>query len=297
MSDTVASVDTSGLTRALNSLHDVLAAAGKDSDMSQLIQEESKMLVREIVRWTPPKSKAQGEHAIKIDLFGGKRHRSSANTLGIFFKPTDAELKGSRVVKIRGVPANQLFVTKSGEVWGVDQSNYVADASRDLMYAHHQKSRRPSDGRTTTAGSYSNTVGRWRFINALVTKKENLNAYFDWIKQRVGMSKATWARIGVQLGDGANYPDWITRHVPGVARMSFFKPELNGVTPSITFGSSARINKSQERNIRFSAYLRTKRIVNKVNALIRVYAKEIGESGVTRLKGRVQMMRDQNTTY
>lgn len=291
MSDTVASVDTSGMTRALNSLHDVLAAAGKDSDMSELIQDESKMLVREIVRWTPPKSKAQGEHAIKIDLFGGKRYRSSSTTLGIFFKPSDSELEGTRVVKIRGVPANQLFVTKAGEVWGVDQSNYVPNASMEQMYAHHQQSRRPSDGRTTTAGSYSNTVGRWRFINAMVTKKANLDAYFNWIKQRVGMSKATWARIGVQLGDSANYPDWILRHVPGVAKMSFFKPDLNEVTPSITFGSSARVNKQQERAIRFSVSLRTKRIVNKINALIRVYAKEIGEAGVTRLKGRVRMMR------
>ena len=279
------------------SMYDVLVGAGQKADLAEIVSDETRLLVREIVKNTPPKNQRQGENAIKVDLFGGRKLSNGGRSVGIFFPANDAMIKESRVVKIRGIPANQMFVTKAGEVWGIDRANFYPDAPLRTLYEVHQKARRPSDGRTSAAGGWSRNVGRWRFMNAIVTNKAKLTLYFNWIKRRVGLSKATWARVGVALGD-TTYPSWITRHLDTVKKMSRFEPSLEGGAPSIRFGSSARINQQQMRGIRFSIYLRTKRLISRVRFLTRFYKEDIGRDGVARFHARATALAgDNSATY
>jgi hypothetical protein len=111
--------------------------------------------------------------------------------------------------KCQGKPAVRIFATKTGEVYGVDLERFKADATMEDLKAAHE-AQRGKRGRVTTAGTRDRVVGRWRWLDVLVTKADILNQYIKKAQAGVGQAKGGWAAGFIGLG--GKCATWIKRH-------------------------------------------------------------------------------------
>ena len=228
MSATV-KVDDVKMRDALNSLVDL------GLDTGRVLKVEARRLLKEVIKRTPPDDRAQGENAIKEDIFGGRRvnlgRGNVIKTIGIFWIIGDASKP-----QFRNDGVAQFF-TNQGEVIGTEQRFYRPNASVEEMQRVHEAARSSATGRVSIAGSMTHSVGRWRFVDRMSVKKSTANRYFRFIKQHVGKMKGGWAVAAKSLG--VNVSAWIDRHAGsqnGYVNQSLGKTD----SPFITIGNTSR---------------------------------------------------------
>jgi len=112
-----------------------------------------------------------------------------------------------------------VFATKAGEVYGVDLSEWAPDASISQLGAHHQENR-TKRGRVTAAGQKTRNIGRWRWLNVLVTKEESVAAFVKANQFMVGQAKGGWAAAFMALGGKMSPKGWIGRHAKSAGACS-----------------------------------------------------------------------------
>lgn len=194
--------------RYRNALNDFVYKLNADSVL--LLKEEMRLLLRDVIRFTPPNNKKQGEGAIGGDLFGGKRIRRSSggreSSIGIF----------QRIGKSSLVPPR-----KNGETVGVRlgwegsktirimRKFWKPNASLSEMEAFHKRFQNPRTGRTGVVSR--STVGRWKVQDQMWVSDSAASAYFKSLASRVGFTKAGWLKAAIRVG--LNVPGWISRHV------------------------------------------------------------------------------------
>jgi hypothetical protein len=111
--------------------------------------------------------------------------------------------------KCQGKPAVRIFATQGGDVFGVDLERFKAEATFDDMRQTHW-SQRGKRGRVTTAGQRDRVVGRWVWMDVLVTKEELVKKYIAMAQKGVGQAKGGWVDGFILLG--GKCPTWISRH-------------------------------------------------------------------------------------
>lgn len=131
--------------------------------------------------------------------------------------------------------AIRLFATKSGEVYGIDFQRFKPWATLKEIATTHQE-HRGKRGRVTTAGSKDRVVGRWRWLNVLVTKAEAVNAYVKAKQVMVGQAKGGWGAAFLALGGQLSAKGWVGRHAHGngVPKAGDCEQSLGGTNISIT---------------------------------------------------------------
>lgn len=113
--------------------------------------------------------------------------------------------------KCQGRDAVRIFATKKGEVYGVDFERFKANATKGELRQVHQ-AHRGARGRVSMAGSRDRVIGRWKWLDVLVTKESIVNRFIKEKKKMVGQGKGGWAQAFIQLGGRMSRSGWIGRH-------------------------------------------------------------------------------------
>jgi len=177
-----------------------------NADGRQLLKEEMRLLLRDIIRFTPPKSHAQGRNAIKGDLFGGKKRlKKVQGTVGIFQRIGTSALVPPR---------------KDGETVGVrlgwEQSKTIRifkkfwrpNASVQEMEKFYKQFQNPRTGRPGWVTR--SVIGRWKVQDQMWVSDAAANRFFRYLAQRVGYAKAGWIKAAKAVG--LDLPGWVMRH-------------------------------------------------------------------------------------
>lgn len=89
-----------------------------------------------------------------------------------------------------GTVIGHAFKTKAGAVFGTDSFNWSED--QDEIAKRHARYRSKTTGRITRAGAFTRNIGRWKFLNRLVTTASARTQYINKIIQHVGKTKSGW---------------------------------------------------------------------------------------------------------
>ncbi len=122
-----------------------------------------------------------------------------------------------------------IFATKSGQVYGVDFERFNPNATIADMRKTHE-AHRIKRGHVTTAGTGDRVVGRWRWVDALVTKEERVKAFIKHKQNYVGQAKGGWGTSFAELGGSLSPKGWIGKHAfgTGVPRAGECVKNLSG---------------------------------------------------------------------
>jgi|TARA_Y100000310_G_scaffold176214_1_gene176354 hypothetical protein len=144
-------------------------------------KEQMRLAANQLVRDTPPRSMKQGRNRIKQEV-GHLFVRLGPKN---FILAEQWEAMGNQ-------PAGKYFKTARGKVFGVEQPHWNLSGNQSRMKAHHKRNR-GKGGRSSMAGSWDRTIGRWRFINRQVV---STRAYENYLKRvvypKIGTLKKGW---------------------------------------------------------------------------------------------------------
>ena len=135
---------------------------------------------------------------------------------------------GGVLQKIRGKDAVRVFATKDGTVYGVDVEMFRPKASPADLEKVHQMAR-TKRGRTSQAGMISGKkVGRWKWLNKMVTREKTVRKYIRKKLKQVGQAKGGWAAAFMRFGGKMSMSGWIGEHASrfGRVRSSFTNDKI-----------------------------------------------------------------------
>ena len=222
-------------------------------DIGTAFVTQSRLLAQELIELTPPfggqklkamlavdgrkltpkveqeienlSAKAVGERRVELDirrvLFGMRgarmpaRFRKRAQVILGQQKPKAGQqaIEFGVLQRCQGREAVRIYATAAGEVYGVDTARFMPSASMAELGAAHER-HRISRGRVTMAGSSQElTVGRWRWLDVIVTSERRLKEYIKLKKHAVGQAKGGWARALKDLGGRVSERGWYGRHM------------------------------------------------------------------------------------
>ena len=187
------------------------------------VSVSARLLCVELARRTQPfgddnKAREGGEKAITRDLVGGRSSSAvhSQRRVGIFGAIGDAmDVAGGYAWYKKGDNV-RLFVGKDGFAYGTEKMMFRPDASQSDMRTFHKKNF--VNGKTSSAGSRTKNIGRWKFLDKMFVSKEMLTEYIQSTIKKVGIAKAGWANCALQLKKvnkgklTADIPPWVIRH-------------------------------------------------------------------------------------
>lgn len=190
MSDLVTiDLDTSKLNSRIEELHDALA--GQGGDVSTIFEDESRRFLQQVIRLTPPKTKAQGEAAIARDLIR-------------IFTPVNEDMLNI-IGSEHGLSAIDVWInTAGGERKELDWRKI--DPTGDGMAEFHNRNR---DSRGRAYNLKRQRGDKW--YAPYVVSFEDFAKYRDKMFARVGRRKSGWAKSLAALGGKS--ASWITRHL------------------------------------------------------------------------------------
>lgn len=111
--------------------------------------------------------------------------------------------------RCQGRDAYRVFIDKGGTVYGVDALMLQPNASISDMKAVHERNR-ISRGRVTSAGqSAEKVIGRWKWLDQLVTTEANANKFIARKQKSVGHAKGGWAKAFMDLGGRMSKRGWV----------------------------------------------------------------------------------------
>ncbi len=186
-------------TRALNQSLTRLALAARVS-LGDVMKQETAYLVREILRFTPPKSRKQGEGAIYGDLFGGKK-TGRYSSIGLFHKIGAASEALPKYTRQPSGATETIGVNlgwEGSKKIRIMRKFWKPGASLGEMQAFHKRYQNPKTGRTGQISQ--STVGRWKVQDQMWVGDSQAKAYFNELKKRVGWAAAGWQTLAQQCG-------------------------------------------------------------------------------------------------
>jgi hypothetical protein len=131
--------------------------------------------------------------------------------------------------KCQNKQAVRVYATKEGKVYGVDYERYKPHATIAEMRKTHQE-HRISRGHVTTAGQRDLIVGRWRWLNVLVTQEKHVKEFIRYKQNFVGQAKGGWAVSFIALGGSLSPKGWVGKHAygSGVPKVGECKANMEG---------------------------------------------------------------------
>jgi hypothetical protein len=258
MAETRTEVDTSRVSDLLGDLQAALGEAGQPADLSDITRDETRRLIVEITKITPPQTKAVGEGAVKRDinsLFSGAQ-AGLIDTVGaahgLFNIDTYITGKDGKKTHLRWDRIDPL---------GANMSK-IHNASRNQNGGIPRRTAKP-------------VQGEWRA--RVVVPEESKASYLKMTLSHVGRWKASWAATAKALGV-QGIAGWIARHISGNQAPKGFHDTtglMTGNFPTVTFGSRAPGVGRQRNNINDSVRIRAEAIKRRIELLVSGYNKDI----------------------
>jgi hypothetical protein len=173
--------------------------AEKRADAKLLLDEEARLLVRDLVAVTPPHTKREGERSVEVNL------RRAFNPLDP--KKFSAKLIATLIRKRDVGGLNAIFARAKGKFAGMRIVEFFQ------MRAIHKRLTN-SRGRVSKAG--------------YPVLPQDFAAYLKRVQASVGWAKAGWMAAAQRLG--LSLPAYITRHSGRLGSVSFSPAPKLGIT-------------------------------------------------------------------
>jgi hypothetical protein len=209
-----------------------------NADALLLLKEEMRLLLRDIIRFTPPKNLKQGRSAVEADI---------QKAVGLLDQ--DSFARAREEVRL---PMRELIRRKDNET--------LQQAMRDM------------DGRNWIVKPFNkqdhisrrNRYGRVRqksFI--MTTDRIAYRKYVREVQRRVGLAKAGWLRAAE--GVGLKLPSWVKRHA-GYAKGGYTEPTPNRME-IVARNGSIKIPNYQQRIVQVALNARRMSIEKEIKRL------------------------------
>lgn len=183
--------------KSIRKMVDARGAEMRDSE----IQDQSALAI----------GKRRVEKDVRKVLYGLKGASLSPRQLQVSRGANPNATEWGTLQKCEGKQAVRVFATKSGEVYGADLSEWLPDADMGQLQKHHEE-QRGKNGRVTMAGQKTRSVGRWRWLNVIVTTEELVKKYLARAWDHVGEAKGGWALGFMRLGGRMSPRGWVGKH-------------------------------------------------------------------------------------
>ena len=212
-----------GFNRNMAALADALYGQGAGSVAATLVADESRRMLRQLIRFTPPQTQKQGERAVGAEI------HNLASEASYEFLSEIGSAHGTTNIDVR--IRSPKYPGVSRLLWG------RICMSEDSFAAAHKAARQPSTGKVPL--QYFSNPSEWR--RRVVVPRGVRSRYIDKMKKRVGRWKASWA-VSLEIicqATGVNFPvaPWVRRHVPTPKAVRANPTTLSGAFPTIAFGS------------------------------------------------------------
>lgn len=248
-------IDTKQLDARLIELADALGTSGKPADLSDIVRDEVRRAVIEIVRLLPPQTQQIGENAVRRDI----NSTFSGASTGMI-DSVGSECGVANIDTYRTVAKKPLHI-----IWK------RLDMEGQKMKAAHYGS---LDRRGHAPKRIKSRDGEWRARN--VVPNEAKEAYLKQALTRVGRLKASAAATAVALGV-TQVSRFIRRHIQGgnPKAITHIDGLMNGSNPSATFGSMA-IGVSRFESIwRSAVRIRSEAIAKRIKLIVSGYNRDL----------------------
>lgn len=250
------------------------AASGKE--IGEAFRIQARLLAHELIQRTPPfsgksiKRIMDARNAVmSADLEGMTARQVGARRVekdirSIFWTPEIARTEWGVRQRCEGRQAIRMFANKKGEVYGVDEANFLPNATHQQLSAVHQRNRTGRGG-VSRAGRKTRDIGRWKWMDVVVTSKQAIDEYIRKKVANVGRGKGGWAQSFMALGGRMSRGGWIGRHAEKVGASSINLQPFNAditlinksewasggddmrIIPAAIAGRNIRIVKDMER--------------------------------------------------
>ena len=234
------------------------------ADSVELLKEEMRLLIRDIVKFTPPlKGHAQGRNAIKGDLFGGKRKSGGRySSIGLFQRIGSSTLQPPKKGGTTGLTGRVNLGWENAKSVRIYRKFWQPNASTDQMRAFHKRYQNPKTGRTGYVSQ--SVIGRWKVQDQMWVSNSAAAKYFKMLADRVGLAKAGWA-VGAR-GVGLKLQQWVTKHT-GTSLGGYKAPTPNSLE-IVSTNRSTKIPNYEQRHVAKAIQSRVRSLASELNRLL-----------------------------
>lgn len=183
--------------RYRDTLNEFVRVLGADAE--KLLREEMRLFLREIIRFTPPKTNAQGRKAVEGDI---------QKAIGLL----DQNSFGRAREEVR-LPMRELIRRRDNET--------LQEAMREMDGRYWIVKTFDKNDHISRRNRYGR-VRRKSFV--MTTDRTAYNRYVREVKGRVGYAKSGWLKAAEAVG--LPLPSWVRRHA-GYAKGGFEAPTAN----------------------------------------------------------------------
>lgn len=195
-------MDVEGMTKVAGALEGLAGKLG--IPIKWLAIDQMRLLLADVIRHLPPKTKKQGESAVGWDISRVIQPMTQMEMANVREFGKDSPI----------LPGGIIFTSKSGAVYLKAQKLYEPYASDARMDEHHRR-QRGKNGRVSTAGLYTHNIGRWKVVDTLHVHASVYAEYVRLVKSRVGKLKAAFVpafdAARAVVGGGDSVPPWVRR--------------------------------------------------------------------------------------
>lgn len=245
--------DTTKLNSRIEELHDALIGSGQGGDAATIFEDESRRFLQQVIRLTPPKSKAQGEAAIARDLIK-------------VFTPVNEEML-NMIGSEHGLSAVDVWISSAGDERKELDWRKI-DPNGEGMADFHNRNR---DRRGRTYNLKKQRSDKW--YAPYVVSFEDFAKYKAKIYSYVGRRKAAWGKSFIGLG--GKLPSWIDRHTPRAKGEFHNARDLE--RPSITMINRAPGITDDLRIVQSALRVRYEAIGKRLRLVISGYSKDVAQ--------------------
>ena len=255
MSASLAKVDYGQFSKRLEELHDALVGAGRAGDAATIFEDEARKFCEMVIKVTPPRTRAQGEQAIKSDMYN-------------IFSPVAEDFINEMGSKF-GLTGVDTWITEepSGNKKHLHWS--TLDPSGAGMAAWHLENRN-SKGRTAVRNLWKTGRATADWFASYVVSQQDFDSYVERIQKGVGLRKAAWGIALVKLQ--GKLAGWIFKQVAEGSPKGEAKVNLVGDKPSISMRNYSPGILDDQRSVNFALKVRHREISKRLKILLDGYA-------------------------
>ena len=254
MSASLCQVDTRQFSARIEELHDALIGKGRAGDAAMVFEDEARKFLTTVINVTPPRSRSQGEQAIKNDMYN------------IF------------------TPIEEGLLNEIGEKFGVNSiDTWITDTSGSRQHLHWSRldptgagmaawhlENRDAHGRTRLRNPFK--IGRHSedWYSAYVVTKKDFDDYVVKVQKGVGLRKAAWGLALVKLK--GKLAGWVFNQVATGNPKGEAQVKLEGDKPAISMRNFSPGILDDQRVVNYALAVRYRAIGARLKRLISDYA-------------------------
>lgn len=242
--------DTSQLNRQLAALHDAFIGRGQKGDAETLIVDETRRLLTQAQRFTPPKSLTQGRRAVARDI--GRAVTPASEEM---FKNPKLRARVRPVIKKRDY-ADFRSILENSKAF----PRWAAEPFNPSLH----KGKRDNRGRVTSVKRvFTLDVAEWK-------------RYVAKVQKMVGFMRAGWGPALNKVG--GKMVSWVARHVRQGKVRGYVIADLQGETKSITINNHTRGVGQTRHQFQSALYARARNIGRRVKLILSGYNRDMARS-------------------